>query len=87
VGAWYPKAKMMGRFKYGPNSTRRGVKRSKCPHRFVYRERGPTTEKVLVKDSDNEGNCKVIEGEVLVVWEVCVKCKKRKKIGFQKGVQ
>ncbi len=61
------------------------MKKSKCPHRTVYRERGPQTRRVLVYDIADDGKKKVVDLEANIVWEVCLNCEKRKEIGFRKG--
>lgn len=55
------------------------MKKSRCPHRAVYRERGPQviwTEKNYHSQFD-------IAAWALVVWEVCVKCGRRKRVPFK----
>ena len=62
------------------------MKKGKCPHSRVYRDRGPQTRRVLVWDIFDDGSRKVIEMAAKVVWEICKRCGKHQEIKFRKGV-
>ena len=52
------------------------MKKSKCSHK-VYRKRGPQEIWVVADGSEFD-----IAGWTKVVWEVCLKCRSRKRIPF-----
>ena len=60
------------------------VKKKNCRHARVFRKRGPTTEKVVAKDIDNEGRCRLMVADAMVVWQVCIRCGNHKHVPFRK---
>lgn len=61
------------------------MKRSRCPHDRLYRERGPRMTTASVKDIDDRGlvSPQTMTGPVVV--EVCERCGRRREIGFRRA--
>ena len=62
------------------------MKRSRCPHDRLYRERGPRQGSAVVKDICSDPDIPVLPKKMIgpVVIEICERCGRLREIGFMR---